>query len=64
MSEQNFKDAKSSLAFSQSLIDRMRQEKAEEQIMDEDTMEEVPKEIEEVKEPERAIEKPEEVNNA
>ena len=58
MSEQNFKEATSALAFSQSLIDRMRQEENMEEMPPEDGLiEDVPEEPQEVQEVE---EKPEE----
>ena len=63
MSEQNFKEATSALAFSQSLIDRMRQEENMEEMPPEDGLiEDVPEEPEEVNESKEIIEEPKEVN--
>ena len=59
MSEQNFKEATSALAFSQSLIDKMRQEENMEEMPSEDGLiKDVPEEPQEVNEP--MEEKPEE----
>ena len=58
MSEQNFKEATSALFFSQSLIDRMRQEENMEMPPEDGPIEDVPEEPQEVKEV--VEEKPEE----
>ena len=60
MSETNFNEAKSALSFSQSLIDRMRQENMEEEMPLDGSIQDVPEEPQEVKEV--VEEKPEEID--